>query len=175
MFPDDMVEILEYNRAVRDLNGLAAAEFLEKIGGNFLVEKVAAPERPAARHDFSMYLAGKWYKLTAKEGTFDGKGASGGLDVSILQDNLLCPVLGILDPRTDQRIQFVGGIRGIGALSELVDTGKAAVAFSLCPTSMQELMAVADADQIMPPKSTWFEPKLRDGLAVHLLEENFLK
>jgi uncharacterized protein (DUF1015 family) len=175
IFPDDMTRILEYNRAVKDLNGLTAAEFLAKAGDNFLVQTIASPAKPSARHEFTMCLEGKWYKLTARGGTFDEKDLSGRLDVSILQDNLLRPVLGILDPRADQRIEFIGGIRGVSALSELVAAGKAAVAFCLYPTSMQELMAVADAGKIMPPKSTWFEPKLRDGLAVHLLEEDFLK
>jgi uncharacterized protein (DUF1015 family) len=175
IFPDDMMRILAYNRAVKDLNGWTAAEFLAKVSGNFRVETIAAPAQPAARHDFTMCLAGKWYNLTAKDETFDEKDLSGGLEASILQNNLLSPILGILDPRADQRIQFVGGIRGTDALSELVDAGKAAVAFCLYPTSMRELMAVADAGKIMPPKSTWFEPKLRDGLAVHLLEEDFLK
>ena len=175
IFPDDMVQILEYNRAVKDLNGLAADEFLEKVSGSFLVKAINAPAKPSARHEFSMYLAGKWYKLKAKAGKFDDQDPCGRLDVSILQDNLLNPILGILDPRSDQRIQFIGGIRGIGALAELVDKGKAAVAFSLYPTSIEELMTIADAGKIMPPKSTWFEPKLRDALAVHLLERKFLK
>jgi uncharacterized protein (DUF1015 family) len=175
VFPDDMLQILEYNRAVKDLNGLAAAEFLEKISASFLLEKSSAPAKPSARHEFGMYLAGKWYKLKARAERFDDEDPCGSLAVSILQDNLLAPMLGILDPRSDQRIQFIGGIRGTGALAELVDKGKAAVAFSLYPTSMEELMAIADAGKIMPPKSTWFEPKLRDGLAVHLLEKKFLK
>ena len=127
--------------------------------------------RPERMHTFGMYLAGRWYELKAKEGTFDPKDTIAALDVSILQNNLLAPVLKIGDPRTDDRIGFVGGIRGLEELERKVDSGKFAVAFSMYPTLMQEVMSVADAGQIMPPKSTWFEPKLRDGMVVHLLED----
>ncbi len=175
IFPDNMMQILDYNRVVKDLAGLSAEEFLKKTGERFLVEKLPAQGKPPALHDFAMYLAGDWYKLSAKTDSFDGKDPVGALDVSILQNNLLCPVLGIKDPRTDQRIGFVGGIRGLGELKKLVDSGAFAVAFALYPTSMRELMAIADSGEIMPPKSTWFEPKLRDAMAVHLIEEEYCK
>lgn len=175
IFPDDMMQILDYNRAVKDMNGLTDEEFLQKVGEKFLVQKSAALKKPEKTHEFSMYLSGIWYSLTAKKGSFDAGSPTGSLDVSILQDNLLQPVLRIGDPRTDERIQFIGGIRGMKELERLVDEGSAKVAFALYPTSMKELMAIADAGEIMPPKSTWFEPKLRDAMAVHLIEEEFLK
>lgn len=170
IFPDDMVQILDYNRVIQDLNGLTQQDFLAAIGKKFLVEDCPKDARkPAQVHTFGMYLAGKWYKLAAKPETYAGSDPVANLDVSILQDNLLDPVLGILDQRTDKRINFVGGIRGMEELERLVDSGKYAVAFALYPTSVQELMAIADSGQIMPPKSTWFEPKLRDAMVVHLI------
>ena len=171
IFPDNMMEILDYNRVVADLAGLSQASFLQAIEEKFLVKSVQKAYRPEARHTFGMYLGGLWYELKAREGTFDAQDAIASLDVSILQNNLLAPILKIGDPRTDKRIGFVGGIRGLEELERKVDSGKFAVAFSMYPTLIQEVMTAADAGQIMPPKSTWFEPKLRDGMVVHLLED----
>jgi uncharacterized protein (DUF1015 family) len=169
VFPHDQLQILDYNRVVKDLNGMTPQQFLEKIGERFEVGSAQAPkpERPTT---YGMYLEGKWHGLTAKPGTFPEGDPVKGLDVSILQENLLAPVLGIADPRTDKRIDFVGGIRGTKELEKRVDGGWA-VAFSLYRTSLNQLMAVADAGQVMPPKSTWFEPKLRSGLTVRLIED----
>lgn len=169
IFPDDQVRIMDYNRVVRDLAGLTPEAFLAAVGQKFIVAE-AGPEayKPAAPHAFGMYLGGRWYRLTAKPEICAAADPVARLDVSILQDNLLAPLLGIGDPRTDKRINFVGGIRGMQELSRLVDSGKYAVAFSLYPTSVDELMAIADAGAIMPPKSTWFEPKLRDAMVIHL-------
>ncbi len=175
IFPDDMMQILDYNRAVKDLNGLSEQEFLQKVQQCFIVQKLEKMQKPTARHEFRMYLAGQWYCLKAKSGSFDETHPTASLDVSILQDNLLKPILGIIDPRVDQRIMFIGGIRGLDELVKLVDDKKAQVAFAMYPTSMQELMDIADNNQIMPPKSTWFEPKLRDAMAIHLIEEEFCK
>jgi uncharacterized protein (DUF1015 family) len=171
IFPDNMMEILDYNRVVADLAGFSRPSFLQAIEERFLVKSVQKAYRPEARHTFGMYLGGLWYELKAKEGTFDPQDSIASLDVSILQDNLLAPILKIGDPRTDKRIGFVGGIRGLEELERKVDSGKFAVAFSMYPTLMQEVMTIADAGKIMPPKSTWFEPKLRDGMVVHLLED----
>lgn len=171
IFPDNMMEILDYNRVVADLAGLSQASFLQAIEEKFLVKSVQKAYRPEARHTFGMYLGGLWYELKAKEGTYDAQDAIASLDVSVLQNNLLAPVLKIGDPRTDKRIGFVGGIRGLEELERKVDSGTFAVAFSMYPTLIQEVMTVADAGKIMPPKSTWFEPKLRDGMVVHLLED----
>ena len=170
IFPANQLYVMDYNRLVKDLNGLSSAEFLGKIAENFDVAETGR-EKPQKRHEFGMYLAGKWYTLTAKKGSFDDRDPVAALDVSILQENLLGPVLGIGDPRTDKRIDFVGGIRGIGELRKRVDSGKWKVAFSMYPTSMEELMKVADAHKIMPPKSTWFEPKLRSGLVIYKYED----
>ena len=168
--PHNMTKILDYNRVVQDLNGLTEAEFLTKVQEKFTIEPCTRlscqSEYP---HYFGMYMNKAWYKLVAKPGSFDEKSLVGKLDVSILQDNLLKPVLGIINIRTDKRINFVGGIRGIKELERLVDSGEYAVAFSMFPTSIKELMAIADAGEIMPPKSTWFEPKLRDAMVVHLI------
>jgi uncharacterized protein (DUF1015 family) len=169
IFPDNELNIMPYNRAVKDLNGHTLAEYMAMVAKQFDVTPVTAPLAPAERHQFGMYLAGTWYELRAKAGAFSADDPVGRLDVSILQDNLLNPVLGIRNPRTDQRIHFVGGIRGIAELEKLVDSGDYAVAFALFHTSIDELMDLADADKIMPPKSTWFEPKLRSGLFLHLL------
>lgn len=170
IFPHSMMQIMDYNRVVQDLNGKLAEEFLMAVAEKFVVEGYCkGPFKPSGPHDFGMYLGGSWYKLTAKPEAVAAKDPVASLDISILQNYLLAPILGIEDPRTDQRIHFVGGIRGMGELEKLVDNGKYAVAFSLYPTSIEELMAIADAGQIMPPKSTWFEPKLRDAMAVHLI------
>jgi len=170
LVPHTMTKILDYNRVVQDLNGLSEAEFLTKVQEKFAIEPCTRvcckSEYP---HYFGMYINKAWYKLVAKPGTYDANSPIGKLDVTILQENLLKPVLGIINIRTDKRINFVGGIRGIKELERLVDSGEYAVALSLFPTSIKELMAIADAGEIMPPKSTWFEPKLRDGMVVHLI------
>ncbi len=170
IFPDDEMTIMPYNRVVNDLNGLSSQEFLAGLGESFLVTPWEGRFQPRERHTFGMYLQGVWSRLTPEAESFDENDSVAKLDVSILQNNLLRPLLGIDDPRTDQRIQFVGGIRGMGELERLVDSGSYAVAFALFPTSLGELMALSDEDKIMPPKSTWFEPKLRSGLFVHLLK-----
>jgi uncharacterized protein (DUF1015 family) len=169
VFPHDQLQIMDYNRVVKDLNGLKADEFLRKVSEKFEVTDAPGP-KPEAKGQFGMYLGGKWFRLAARPGTFPKDDPVKGLDVSILQDNLLAPVLGIADPRTDKRIDFVGGIRGMKELEKRVGGGWA-VAFSLYPTSLDQLMAVADSGQVMPPKSTWFEPKLRSGLLVRLIED----
>jgi len=166
MFPDDQLQILPYNRAVRDLNGLSNAQFLEALRKEFEVAENGSPE-PATRGEWSMYLEDRWYSLRLPGGASPPQGIVDSLDVSILQDRLLDPILGIKDVRTDKRIDFVGGMRGSKELKRLVDEGKAAVAFSLYPTTIEDLLRVSDAGEIMPPKSTWFEPKLRDGLLIH--------
>lgn len=169
IFPHDMMYIMDYNRVVQDLQGLTPEEFLAKVAEKFTVTKAPqGKKRPTETHTFGMYLKGSWYELSVKPGTF-ADDPVGKLDVSILQSNLLSPLLGIKDPRTDKRIHFVGGIRGMQELERLVDSGKFAVAFAMYATSIKELMAIADAGEIMPPKSTWFEPKLRDAMVVHLL------
>jgi len=169
MFPHDQLKIMDYNRVVKDLNGLSPEAFLAKVREKFDV--AATTERsPQAPTSFGMFLGGAWYTLKAKPGSYPEDDVIKRLDVSILQDNLLAPVLGIQDPRTDKRIDFVGGIRGMDELEKRVQAGWA-VAFSMHPTSMEQLMAVSDAGHIMPPKSTWFEPKLRSGLLVRLYED----
>jgi uncharacterized protein (DUF1015 family) len=168
IFPHDQMQIMDYNRLVRDLNGLTTEAFRARIAERFDVAPFA-DKKPSRLHDFGMYLEGKWSLLSAKPGTFDPNDPVATLDVSILQENLLRPVLGIADPRTDKRIDFVGGIRGMGELEKRVDSGEMKVAFSMFPTRIDQLMAIADAGKIMPPKSTWFEPKLRSGLVVHEL------
>ena len=166
LFPDNQLQILPYNRIVRDLDEMSAEEFLARVRENFAVtENVSAS--PQLRGEWSMYFEERWYGLTVPEGNARSAGVVESLDVSILQERLLDPILGIKDVRTDKRIEFVGGIRGIGELEHLVNTGKAAVAFSLYPTTIDDLLRVSDAGEIMPPKSTWFEPKLRDGLLIH--------
>lgn len=168
IFPAEDLKILPYNRVVRDLNGLTDDEFLKRIGAAFVVERsdLKAPREP---HSFAMYLNGNWYSLTYHAEDLNGADPIERLDVSILQHNILTPVLGIDDPRTNDRIAFVGGIRGTDELERLVDSGEYQVAFSMYPTSMDDLFAVSDMGEIMPPKSTWFEPKLKDGLFVHLI------
>ncbi len=168
MFPDDQLQILPYNRVVRDLNGLSKEQFLEAVRKTFAVAEGGSPT-PDSRGKWSMYLDGRWYTLTPVAGSPEPQGTVASLDVSILQDRLLDPILGIKDVRTDKRIDFIGGIRGTKELESLVNEGKAAVAFSLHPTTIEELLRVSDASEIMPPKSTWFEPKLRDGLLIHTI------
>lgn len=171
LFPVSCLSILDYNRVVKDLNGLTENEYFEKIGEKFTVEeyKGEGQFKPCEKHTFGMFLGGKWYKLTAKDGTFDDSDPVDRLDVSVLQKNLLTPVLGIGDPRTDKRIDFIGGIRGLKELERRVNEGMT-VAFSMYPTTLEDLMDIADAGKIMPPKSTWFEPKLMSGLFIHRLE-----
>lgn len=171
LFPANSLEIMDYNRVVKDLNGNTDDEFIAKISKKFIVEENIADGayHPEKKHTFGMYLGKKWYKLTAKENTFDENNPVEQLDVSILQNNLLTPILGIGDPRTDKRIDFIGGIRGLGELERLVDGGMK-VAFSMFPTTLEDLMSIADAGLIMPPKSTWFEPKLLSGLFIHKLK-----
>ena len=168
IFPDSQVQILAYNRTVHDLNGLTKEEFLDEIRSQFTITENASPE-PAQRGHWSMYLDGKWYGLQLSPAATQPAGTVQSLDVSILQDRLLDPILGVKDVRTDKRVDFIGGLRGTKELERLVDEGKAAVAFSLFPTTVAELLMVSDANEIMPPKSTWFEPKLRDGLLIHTI------
>ena len=169
IFPHNQLRIMDYNRVVHDLHGLDPAAFLARLQPVFDVAP-ADSGRPERRHEFRMFLEGRWHRLSPRPGTFPADDPVRSLDVSILQENLLAPVLGIGDPRKDKRIDFVGGIRGIGELERLVRSGEAVVAFALYPTSVDELMAIADAGRTMPPKSTWFEPKLKDGLVSHLLD-----
>jgi uncharacterized protein (DUF1015 family) len=170
IFSSDELKIMDYNRVVKSLNGLTAEEFLKTVEKSFDVglRIEEAPYRPEKRHTFGMYLDGGWYRLTAKPSVINDSDPVEGLDVSILQTHLLSPVLGIADPRTDANIDFIGGLRGLKALEDYVDKN-GGVAFSMFPTSMEELIAIADSGRIMPPKSTWFEPKLRSGLFVHTL------
>lgn len=168
IFPDSQVQILAYNRTVHDLNGLTKEEFLDEIRSQFTITENANPEPPQRGH-WSMYLDGKWYGLQLSPAATQPAGTVQSLDVSILQDRLLDPILGVKDVRTDKRIDFIGGLRGTKELERLVNEGKAAVAFSLYPTTVAELLMVSDANEIMPPKSTWFEPKLRDGLLIHTI------
>jgi len=169
IFPHNQMKIFDYNRVVKDLNGLSKEDFLSKVGEKFSCSKENAPVKPAKPAEFGMYLDGEWYRLTINASLIPGDPVES-LDVSLLANNLLEPVLGISDPRTDPRIDFVGGIRGLEGLEKRVNSGEMAVAFSLYPTSMEALMAVADANEVMPPKSTWFEPKLADGLVSHVLD-----
>lgn len=166
LFPHDQLMIMDYNRTVKDLNGMDRDSFLNEISGCFEVERREEPVKPDKKGTFGMYLEGQWYHLTAKPALFEGKDAVGRLDVSVLQDYLLGPVLGIGDPRTDARIDFVGGIRGLKELERRAD-GDMKISFSMYPTSITELFDVADQNLLMPPKSTWFEPKLRSGLFIH--------
>ncbi|MCD6234075.1 MAG: DUF1015 domain-containing protein [Candidatus Marinimicrobia bacterium] len=172
-FPHNHLKILDYNRVVKDLNGLSVKDFLAKVAEKFNVKKVcyAQDARPTEKHCVGMYLEGQWYTLKALPGSFDEEDPVDRLDVSVLHQNLLTPILNIGDPRTDDRVDFVGGIRGLTELEKQVDSGEMAVAFALYPTSVEELMAIADAGKLMPPKSTWFEPKLRSGLIIHTLDD----
>lgn len=170
-FPASHLRIIDYNRVVRDLNGLTPAEFLKALEKDFIVEdKGTEIYRPVALHNFSLYLDGRWYSLTAREGRYNDADPIGVLDVTISSDLILRDILGITDLRTDRRIDFVGGIRGLGELKARVDSGEMAVALALYPVSMKQLMDIADSGNIMPPKTTWFEPKLRSGLVIHSLD-----
>ena len=170
LFPHEQLRIMDYNRAVKDLQGMSAAAFLEKVGEKFTLSRDFRERSPSRSHQFGMYIGGTWYRLDARPELFEKADLIGRLDVSILQDHLLGPILGIRDPRTDERIKFIGGIRGMDELELMVNERGYAVAFSLCPPGISELIGIADAGMIMPPKSTWFEPKLRSGLFVHLID-----
>ena len=167
-FPDNELEIMDYNRVVKDLNGYTFSEFIDAVSEKFMVEKLSSQKRPEKRHTFSMFYDGRWYKLTSKDGTFDSDDPVERLDVSILQNNLLSPVLGIENPKADSRIDFIGGIRGLNELERRACSDMK-IAFAMYPTTIDDLMSIADADKIMPPKSTWFEPKLLSGLFIHHL------
>jgi len=168
IFPDSQMQILAYNRTVKDLNGMSKEAFLDSVSTQFSINENANPEPPKRGH-WSMFLDGKWYGLQLSPAATLPAGTVAQLDVSVLQDRLLDPILGIKDVRTDKRVDFIGGLRGTKELERLVNEGKAAVAFSLFPTTVGELLMVSDANEIMPPKSTWFEPKLRDGLLIHTI------
>ena len=168
LFPSDQLHIMDYNRVVTDLNGLSDEDFLSAVKNNFSIEKAGKAFSPALLHEIGMYLNGQWYRLTAHENSYSND-PIGVLDISILQNNLLDPVLNIKDQRTDKRIDFIGGIRGLNELEKRVNSGEMAVAFSLHPVTIQQLFDIADSGNVMPPKSTWFEPKLRDGLLTHLI------
>ena len=171
-FPDNQLNIIDYNRVVKDLNGLTEEQFLAAVAENFIVEEKGTEiYTPAKLHNFSLYLGGKWYSLTAKEGTYDDKDPIGVLDVTISSNLILDKVLGLKDLRSDKRIDFVGGIRGLGELKRRVDNGEMKVALALYPVTMQQIIDIADTGNIMPPKTTWFEPKLRSGLVIHKLED----
>jgi uncharacterized protein (DUF1015 family) len=169
-FPHDEMRILDYNRVVRDLNGLSPQALLDRLRQSFHVTELPAGRSPSQPETFAMYLGGRWYELKIRAALVPRQDPVASLDVSLLQDHLLAPILGIGDPRTDSRIDFVGGVRGLPELERRVQAGRAAVAFALHPTRMEQLMAVADAGKLMPPKSTWFEPKLADGLLSHVLD-----
>jgi uncharacterized protein (DUF1015 family) len=170
VFPESHLKIIDYNRVVKDLNGMTPAEFLQKLEADFIVEEKGADiYAPAGLHNFSMYLEGKWYSLTAKEGTYNDADPIGVLDVTVCSNLIFDKLLDIKDLRTSKRIDFVGGIRGLGELSRRVDSGEMVAAFALYPVSMKQLIDIADTGNIMPPKTTWFEPKLRSGLAIHKL------
>ena len=170
-FPESHLKVMDYNRVVKDLNGLTDEEFLQKLGEKFVVEdKGTEIYRPAALHNFSLYLGGKWYSLTAKEGTYNDNDPIGVLDVKISSDYILRDILNIVDLRTDKRIDFVGGIRGLGELKDRVDSGEMKMALALYPVTMRQIIDIADSGNIMPPKATWFEPKLRSGLIIHNLD-----
>lgn len=168
IFPDAQLNIIDYNRVVKDLNGLSKEEFLAEVEKDFVVEKKGADiYKPNTLHNFGLYLDGEWYSMTAKEGTYDDNDPIGVLDVTVLSNLVLDKILGIKDLRRDKRIDFVGGIRGLGELQKRVDSGEMKVAFALYPVSMQQLIDIADSGNIMPPKTTWFEPKLRSGVVIH--------
>jgi len=170
-FPDDQLRIMDYNRVVKDLNGLASQEFLQRINESFSIKEMGIePFKPEKLHTIGLYLDGKWYELEANEGTYDDSDPIGVLDVTVLSKSILEPILNITDLRTSTRIDFVGGIRGVGELQRRVDSGEMKAAFSLYPVSLKQLLDIADTGNIMPPKTTWFEPKLRSGLVVHSLE-----
>lgn len=169
LFPSNQLYIMDYNRVVKDLNGLSVADFLEKLSEKFIVRLIGAEAyKPATLHTFGLYVDGNWYKLTSREHTYTND-PIGILDVTILQENIFTPLLNIIDQRTDKRVDFVGGIRGLGELEKRVNSGEMAAAFSLYPVTINQLFDIADSGNVMPPKSTWFEPKLRDGLLTHLI------
>jgi len=170
LFPESHLYIMDYNRVVKDLNGNSPKELLEKVSKDFDVEKVNFTYQPEEKHNFGLYVDGSWYKLTSKEGSYDKDHAVESLDAAICQNNILKPILGIDDPRKSDRIHFVGGIRGLEELEELVDSKKYEVAIALFPVKMTDIMDVSDTGETMPAKSTWFEPKLRSGLFVHKLK-----
>lgn len=170
IFPDNQMQILDYNRVITDLNGLSEDELIEKVKSHFSLQKVGSVYKPQKSKEFSMYLKGQWYKLQIKPELIPENDPVASLDISLLQNNLIAPLLGISDPRRDKRIDFVGGIRGLSELEKRVDSGEMQIAFALYPTSLKQLMDVADANEVMPPKSTWFEPKLADGLVSHVLD-----
>lgn len=170
IFPDNQMQILDYNRVITDLNGFSKGELLTKIQDSFLLEKVSSQYKPQKLTEFSMYLNDQWYKLQVKKELIPENDPVASLDISLLQNNLIDPLLGVSDPRRDKRIDFVGGIRGLSELEKRVDSGEMQIAFALFPTSLDQLMDVADANEVMPPKSTWFEPKLADGLVSHVLD-----
>lgn len=171
-FPASHLKIIDYNRVVKDLNGLTPQQFLDRISENFIVENKGADiYTPSALHNFSLYLNGKWYSLTAKPGTFNDQDPIGVLDVTVSSDLILRDILNITDLRSDKRIDFVGGIRGLDELKRRVDSGEMAMALALYPVTMKQLMDIADSGNIMPPKTTWFEPKLRSGLIIHKLDD----
>ena len=170
-FPDNQLAIMDYNRVIKDLNGMFETEFLKALEKGFTIEEKGTGEyKPSKLHNFSMYLGGKWYSLTAKPGTYNDSDPIGCLDVTVLSDLVLAPILNITDLRNSKRIDFVGGIRGLGELKRRVDNGEMKAAFALYPVSMKQLIDIADTGNIMPPKTTWFEPKLRSGLVVHSLD-----
>lgn len=171
LFPDNQLQIIDYNRTIKDLNGLTPEGLINKLEKSFIiVEKGSRTYKPNKLHNFAMYLGGKWYSLSAKEGTYNDSDPIGVLDVTILTDQILKPILDIQDLRTSKRIDFIGGIRGLRELKRRVDNDEMKVAFALYPVSMDQLIRIADSGNIMPPKSTWFEPKLRSGLVIHLLD-----
>mgnify|MGYP001334109087 FL=1 len=171
-FPASQLTILDYNRVVKDLNGLTKKEFLEKLEEDFIVNKIGNEAyRPEQKHSFGLYIDKEWYRLIAKETTYDERDPLGVLDANIVSNYILSKHLNIKDLRSDKRIDFIGGIRGLGELERRVDSGEMALAISLYPVSMDQLMTIADTGNIMPPKSTWFEPKLRSGLVIHKLDE----
>jgi uncharacterized protein (DUF1015 family) len=169
IFPHNQMQILPYNRVLKDLHGLTPAQLLEKIDGVFVIHPKAGTPKPARKHELGLYLEGKWHTLTFREHFFRTTDPIEKLDVTLLQKYVLAPLFGIDDPRTSKRINFVGGIRGTAELEKLVNSGEYACAFSMFPTSIEDLMTIADAGGIMPPKSTWFEPKLRDAMFCHVL------
>ena len=170
-FPDNQLHIMDYNRVIKDLNGMSKEQLLEKLSESFTIQEKGTTEfRPANLHEFSMYLDGMWYALTAKPGTYNDNDPIGVLDVTILSERVLEPLFNIVDLRKDKRIDFVGGLRGLGELKKRVDSGNMQVAFALYPVTMKQLIDIADSGKIMPPKTTWFEPKLRSGLVIHSLD-----
>jgi len=170
-FPASHLKIIDYNRVVRDLNGLTPQQFLDKIAENFEVKDMGTEiYHPSGLHNFSLYLDGRWYSLTAKPGTYNDQDPIGVLDVTVSSDLILRDILGITDLRSDKRIDFVGGIRGLGELKRRVDSGEMKMALALYPVTMDQLINIADTGNIMPPKTTWFEPKLRSGLIIHKLD-----